>query len=96
MSVIIPVRCSYYEKCAGKNPSNCEICKNNSLRNKEVNYFEKARDNPIPSPNPKVTYSGPAEHTDGYKCPVCGGHTNPYCLDEDNRCEHCGFKLNIG
>jgi DNA-directed RNA polymerase subunit RPC12/RpoP len=92
--VTIPVDCVYYEKCAGKSVTNCRKCKNNRIRNKEINYFEQANDNPIPEKNPRVTYSGPAEHTAGYKCPVCGEHTNPYAL-HDNRCGACGFKLNI-
>ena len=96
IAVNLPVYCSYLKECAGRSATNCKKCKNNRLRNKEVNYFEEAHDNPIPEVNPKVTYTGPAEHTAGYKCPVCGGHTNPYALDKDNRCEHCGFKLNIG
>lgn len=89
----IPVQCSYYNECAGRSSTNCKKCKNNHMRNKEINYFEAAKDNPIPNPNPRVTYSGPAEQTAGYKCPVCGTHTNPYAM-RDNRCEGCGFKLN--
>ena len=91
---IVPVKCTFYDKCAGKTPERCRVCANNHLRNKEIDYFEKAHDNPIPTVNPKVTFSGPAEQTRGYECPVCGCHTNPYTIKE-NRCEHCGFKLNI-
>lgn len=89
----IPVSCSYYDKCHGRSVTNCKKCKNNHMRNKEINYFELANDNPIPNPNPKVTYSGPAEQTAGYKCPVCGEFTNPYAM-RDSRCGSCGFKLN--
>lgn len=92
--ITIPVSCSYYDKCAGRSATNCEKCNNNKLRNKEIDYFEEANDKPIPDPNPKVTYYGAAEHTRGYECPVCGGFTNPYSM-RDNRCEHCGFKLNV-
>ena len=90
----IPVNCSYYDECAGKSATNCKKCVNNRMRNKEIDYFEEAKDKPIPHPNPKVTYSGPAEQTAGYPCPVCGGHTNPYAI-RDRRCGDCGFKLNI-
>lgn len=90
----IPVSCHYYNECAGRSATRCKNCRNNHLRNKEIDYFEAANDNAIPNPNPKVTYSGPAEQTVGYKCPVCGEHTNPYAI-RDNRCGSCGFKLNI-
>ena len=89
----LPVRCTYFNECSGKSSTNCKKCKNNHIRNKEVNYFEAANDNPIPYPNPRVTYSGPAEQTAGYKCPVCEEYTNPYTMD-DGRCGSCGFKLN--
>lgn len=92
----IIVRCAYFKECAGRSREHCRKCINNKLRNKEINYFEEALDNPIPDVNPKVTFTGPAEHTAGYKCPVCGEHTNPYALDSENRCKECGFKLNIG
>lgn len=91
----IPVSCYHYDECAGRSITNCKKCKNNRLRNKEINYFEEAQDNPIPNPNPRVTYSGPAEQTAGYKCPVCGQYTSPYSM-RDSRCEDCGFKLNTG
>lgn len=91
--VTIPVDCSYYKECAGKSSTNCKKCKHNHLRNKEINYFEEANDNPIPDVNPRVTFSGPAEQTAGYKCPVCGEFTNPYHI-RDSRCGSCGFKLN--
>lgn len=89
----IPVQCTHYNECAGRSVTNCKKCRNNTMRNKEVNYFEEANDKPIPYPNPRVTYSGPAEHTAGYKCPVCETFTNPYAM-RDNRCSSCGFKLN--
>lgn len=96
MAVTVPIRCQYYNECAGKSAIRCKKCVHNTMRNKEIDYFEEAHDNPIPNPNPRVTYSGPAEQTAGYKCPVCGEHTNPYHLDSENRCSGCGFKLNCG
>ena len=89
----LPVLCRYVRECSGKSATNCKKCKNNSIRNQEVNYFEEANDNPIPEINPPVTYSGPAEHTAGYKCPVCGEFTDPYRI-KDSRCGSCGFKMN--
>lgn len=89
----IPVDCSHYKECAGKSVTRCKKCVNNHLRNKEVDYFEEAHDNPIPYPNPAVTYFGPAEQTAGYKCPVCGQFTSPYWI-KDSRCSSCGFKMN--
>ena len=94
--ITIPVKCSYYNECSGKSSTICKRCANNRLRNKEINYFEEAHDKPIPDPNPRVTYSGPAEHTAGYKRPVCGGFTSPYSMDKEHRCASCGFKLNVG
>lgn len=93
--ISIPVECSVYKECADRSAVNCKKCRNNRIRNKEIHYFDPADDNPIPYPNPKVTYSGPAEQTAGYKCPVCGEYTNPYAMRED-RCGGCGFKLNCG
>ena len=93
MAVQNPVQCIYYNECAGKSVSRCKKCRRNTMRNKEVDYFEEAKDNPIPDVNPPVTYSGPAEQTAGYKCPVCGEFTNPYAM-RDSRCGGCGFKLN--
>lgn len=95
MAITILVDCHYYKECSGRSSTNCKKCVNNHMRNKEVNYFEEAHDNPIPDPNPRVTYSGPAEQTAGYECPVCGVYTNPYAM-RDSRCEGCGFKLNCG
>jgi hypothetical protein len=89
----IEVSCYYYKECCGKSTATCKKCVNNRLRNKEINYFEEAHDNPIPDPNPRVTYTGPAEQTAGYKCPVCGEFTSPYHI-KDSRCGSCGFKLN--
>lgn len=89
----LPVECPYLNDCADRSSTKCKKCKNNRLRNREVHFFEPANDNPIPNPNPRVTFSGPAEQTKGYKCPVCGDFTNPYQI-KDNRCGHCGFKLN--
>lgn len=94
MVITIKIDCRYYSECAGKSSTTCKKCINNKLRNKEVNYFEEAHDNAIPNPNPKVTYTGPAEQTAGYKCPVCGEHTSPYHI-RDDRCGSCGFKMNI-
>ena len=52
--VTIPVKCHYYDECSGKSGTVCKRCVHNKLRNKEINYFEEANDNPIPNPNPKV------------------------------------------
>lgn len=96
MAVVYPVLCTHFNECAGKSRDACRKCVNNRVRNQEINFFEEAKDNPIPYPNPRVTYSGPAEQTAGYKCPVCGQFTSPYSIDKENRCGSCGFKLNIG
>lgn len=90
------VRCVYLEKCATrkKNPSKCDYCANNELRNYIEDHFVKANDNPIPEKCPKLTYDGPAEQTSGYKCPVCGGYTNPYAM-RDKLCGCCGYELNV-
>lgn len=89
----LPVSCYHYNECAGRSVTNCKKCKNNKLRNKEINYFEVANDKPFPNPNPRVSYIGPAEHTAGYRCPVCDEFTDPYTI-KDSRCGSCGFKLN--
>lgn len=60
-----------------------------------MDFFVKAKDNPIPDKCPKLTYSGPAEQTAGYECPVCGGFTNPYRLGKERLCECCGYELNV-
>lgn len=90
------IDCSYYAGCCRKGTNSCLRCKNNRLRNKEVDYFEEAKDNQIPAACPRLTYEGPAEQTSGYLCPVCNCYTNPYSLGKDNRCNHCGYKLNVG
>jgi hypothetical protein len=91
----IEVSCIYYKECADRSGTKCKKCRNNTIRNRERHYFKEANDNPIPEVNPRVTYSGPAEQTAGYPCPVCGGFTNPYAM-RDSRCGECGFKLNVG
>lgn len=90
------VKCSHILRCMYADTAKCSGCKNNRLRNKEESFYEEAKDNPIPKKCPHLTYSGPAEQTAGYKCPVCGSFTNPYALDKkDPRCCGCGYKLNI-
>ena len=88
-----PVECRHYSECSGKSVTRCRKCRHNRVRNVEIDFFEEANDNPIPEKNPVVTYSGPAEQTAGYQCPVCNEFTNPYHL-RDRRCGSCGFKLN--
>lgn len=88
------VDCAYFNECASKIPTKCRRCKNNKIRNMERDYFVEAKDNPIPDECPRLTYSGPAEQTAGYKCPVCGHYTNPYAI-KDSRCGGCGYKLNV-
>lgn len=88
------IACDRAAQCIRYGARECSLCKNNKVRNIESgDWFIEAEDNPIPVECPKLTYSGPAEHTAGYKCPVCGEYTNPYRL-VDYRCEHCGYKLN--
>lgn len=89
------ILCSYSTECSRKMSSSCSKCKNNKLRNKEIDFFEEANDSPIPDKCPILTFSGPAEQTAGYQCPVCGGFTNPYAI-KDSRCGSCGYKLNVG
>lgn len=89
----IEVRCQYSKECSGRSITNCKKCRHNELRNKEVNYFEAANDNPIPDKCPPISYSGPAEQTAGYKCPVCNQFTSPYSI-RDSLCGSCGYKLN--
>ena len=91
------VKCAYTKRCKHKgNSTACGSCKNNHSRNKDEDLYEKADDNPIPDINPKLSYSGPAEQTAGYKCPVCNGYTNPYHVDRDDpRCACCGYLFNI-
>lgn len=87
------IHCTYLTVCVHRMTTKCNVCKNNRLRNKEVDYFVAANDNPIPDKCPRLSYDGPAEQTAGYKCPVCGDFTNPYAM-WDNRCGGCGYKLN--
>lgn len=87
------VECIYLQKCKSFNNEDiCKMCKNNKKRNYQEDYFEKANDNMIPDECPVLDYAGPAECTNGYKCPVCGGFTNPYAL-HGGLCSHCGYKL---
>lgn len=88
------VECFYYDKCASRTKGKCHKCKNNKKRNYEEDYFIEANDNPIPEQCPKLSYSGPAEQTAGYQCPVCGAFTSPYVI-RDNICGSCGYGLNI-
>lgn len=75
----------------------CYTCSNNTKRNKKPDYYEAATDAPIPKECPKLYYDGPVEQTAGYKCPVCGGYTDPYDMgsSKDNSCIHCGYELNV-
>jgi hypothetical protein len=89
------IQCAYTKRCKYKGRAQaCGTCKNNHARNREEDLYVKAEDNPIPDECPKLTFSGPAEHTAGYRCPVCGEHTNPYAM-RDNRCGSCGYSLNV-
>ncbi len=88
------VKCVYQQECSSYKKQ-CERCLHNHMRNYINDYFNKAEDNPIPEKCPKLSYNGPAEQTEGYKCPVCGCHTNPYQLVDGNCCFHCGYRLNI-
>lgn len=90
------ITCAYLKECIySGNSTKCFGCSNNRTRNKKMDFFVEAKDNPIPDKCPKLTYSGPAEQTAGYKCPVCGGFTNPYRLGDDHLCKCCGYELNI-
>lgn len=89
------IQCKYLKECEGAKSSNCKICEHNQKRNYKENYFVKANDKPIPTVCPVLSYEGTAEQTAGYKCPVCGCHTNPYHLDKENLCSYCGYRLNI-
>lgn len=73
----------------------CLSCKHNRTRNKEIDMYVKAEDNPFPDKCPKLTFDGPEEHTSGWKCPVCGEFTSPYSIKDDSCCIWCGYKLNI-
>lgn len=92
--ITMEIRCAYINICksAKGKVNRCYKCKHNTLRNKVYDFFEEANDNPIPDECPLLHYSGPAEQTPGYKCPVCGEYTNPYHLCDD-LCSSCGYKL---
>lgn len=91
------IKCSHILRCMYAKSYKCSSCKNNRLRNKEESFYEEAKDNPIPEKCPHLSYSGPAEQTRGYECPVCGEFTNPYFIDKDDpRCCGCGYKFNLG
>lgn len=87
--------CSYMERCTKNGTMSCKTCKNNHARNKKVDFYVKANDNPIPDKCPKLTFSGPAEQTLGYKCPVCGEYTDSYMMPKDKLCHGCGYELNV-
>lgn len=90
------IKCSYHDRCHSKNDSKkCAKCTHNTMRNFIEDFFEEANDNPMPEKCPRLTYSGPAEQTAGYKCPVCGHYTNPYVMTK-NLCGGCGYRLNCG
>ena len=90
------ITCAYFSDCVHSGMiGKCGVCSNNTTRHKKIDFFEAANDNPIPDKCPKLTYRGPAEHTAGYECPVCGSFTNPYHLREDHLCSGCGYELNI-
>lgn len=92
------IKCEYEERCRSRKtePGKCESCRHNMLRNYVVDYYIKADDGEIPDKCPKISYDGLAEQTKGYKCPVCGGFTNPYEIDHDlPLCKWCGYLLNI-
>lgn len=91
------IECDHLNVCASaKDKNKCKKCACNTMRNYVEDFFVEAKDNPIPEYCPKLTYSGPAEQTAGYECPVCGGFSNPYALHGKSLCLHCGYKLNTG
>lgn len=92
----IIVKCKYSFECASYNTNKCQKCTNNRMRNYVKDHFENANDKPVPENCQPLHYTGPAEQTAGYCCPVCGGFTNPYQLEDKNCCSHCGYRLNIG
>lgn len=95
MFSIDTIVCQYRNVCASaNNKKKCAECTNNKRRNFVKDYFQKANDKPMPETCPPLFYSGPAEQTEGYECPVCGGFTNPYQV-QNSLCKHCGYKLNI-
>lgn len=91
------VACRYYARCMHRGiETRCMTCKNNTVRNKEEDLYEAVADRPFPETCPKLSYTGPAEHTAGYECPVCGGFTSPYHISqEEPYCKHCGYRLNF-
>lgn len=91
------VKCIYLNECLSskKDFSKCDTCGHNTMRNYIEDHYVKANDNPIPDKCPRLTYIGLTEQTRGYKCPVCGGYTNPYAM-RDSLCGNCGYKLNCG
>lgn len=88
------ITCCYLDICS-RNRNDCLRCMNNRTRNQKVDMFEEHHDDPIPEKCPKLSYTGPAEHTAGFECPVCHGFTNPYRLNDKHECEHCGYELNV-
>lgn len=88
------IKCVYVSRCKKARTTSCMSCKHNTVRHMKEDFYEKAEDNPIPDKCPRLDYSGPAEQTLGYQCPVCGGFTNPYVL-KDKLCSCCGYELNV-
>lgn len=84
--------CAYSDRCASANSIKCKKCSHNKKRNFIQDFYQEANDNEIPDNCPPLRYNGPAEQTAGYCCPVCGGYTNPYSLN-NNLCSHCGYRL---
>lgn len=87
-------KCEYSERCHSANTTKCDDCVHNTRRNFVEDFYEKADDNPIPDPNPEVSYHGPIEQSAGFKCPVCGKYSNPY-ITRNGICNSCGFRMNI-
>lgn len=85
--------CIHISECSSSNTIRCRTCALNRKRNFVNDFYTKAADNPIPETCPPMSYSGPAEQTKGYKCPVCGNYTNPYQLVDGNCCSHCGYRF---
>lgn len=88
-------KCNYAEVCLTRKTKEekCMKCKNNKKRNYIEDYFIEANDESIPKQHvdPKP-YTGPAEQTLGYECPVCHEYTNPYRMI-NGTCFYCGYKL---
>lgn len=89
------ITCEYKEKCINiMNEKKCKTCTNNTTRNYIEDYYTQANDKPFPKQRPYIEpYCGPAEQTEGYKCPICGNHTNPYQLFRGTCCRHCGYQM---